>query len=269
MHLTPRGTVQDVRVSGLFIHPVKSMQGQPVESASVTANGIDGDRQWGVLDQATGRILSAKWEPRLLEASALLAGAELVIKLPTGETLLGAGDAVDAALSGWLGRPVHLLEARARSVGTYALHVDPLDDTSKEASWDGPPGRFVDEAAVHVLSAASLRAAAAAAGDSGQWERRRFRPNVLVEADGEGFVDDGWVGATLRIGAVELAVDKRTTRCAMVSRAQAGGLASDPEVIRSLRRSHQLKLGVSATVCTPGPVNLGDPVEVLGGDRPE
>lgn len=259
-----------MRISGLFIHPVKSMQGQPVEAAAVTGSGIEDDRRWGVLDQATGRILSAKWEPRLLEASALLAGAELVIKLPSGETLLGAGDAVDAALSAWLGRPVHLIEARDQSVGTYAMHVDPLDDTSKEASWDGPPGRFVDEAAVHVLSAASLRAAAAAIGDdTGSWERRRFRPNVLVEAEGEGFVDDGWVGATLRLGTVELAVDKPTTRCAMVSRGQVGGLAADPEVIRSLRRSHRLKLGVSATVRTPGTINVGDPVEVLGGDRPE
>jgi uncharacterized protein YcbX len=149
------------------------------------------------------------------------------------------------------------------------MHVDPLDDTSKEATWDGPSGRFVDDAAMHLLSTASLAAASAAAGAAARWDRRRFRPNVLIDAGVEGFVDDDWVGATLRIGQVEVAVDKPTTRCAMISRAQAGGLDRDPEVVRSLRRSHQLKLGVSATVQRPGTVNVGDPIEVLGRGRPE
>lgn len=44
-----------------------------------------------------------------------------------------------------------------------------------------PPGRFVDAMALLVLTTASLRAGAARYPD-GDWDGRRFRPNILVDA---------------------------------------------------------------------------------------
>lgn len=254
----------DVKVAALNRHPVKSMQGEHVDEVRVDGGGIEHDRRYGILDRRTGCILSAKWEPRLLDAVAMQTGPELVVKLPTGETVLGLGAGSDAALSAWLGRPVHLQEAGPRTQGTYQSHVEPTDDDSEEVTWTGPVGRFVDEAPLHVLTTASLHAMEELAKPQ-QWDARRFRPNVVVDVGdelGPGFVEDDWVGGRLRIGEVELEVVKRTTRCSMVGRAQPGGIRRDLGVIRSLRSHHELTLGVHARVIVPGVVRRGDRVEV-------
>lgn len=228
------------------------MQGEQLDEVRLDDGGVEGDRRYGVLDRQSGCILSAKWEPKLLEARALQTGPELVVKLPTGETVLGLGAASDAALSAWLERPVHLQEAGPTTQGTYQIHIDPTDDESPEFTWSGPPGRFVDEAPVHLLTTASLQ----------QWDARRFRPNVVIEVDDDAaFVEDGWVGRRVRIGEVELEVIKRTSRCAMVSRAQPGGIRRDLDVIHTLRAEHNLDLGVHARVVVPGTVRRGDRVE--------
>src|SRR5205085_9894970 len=59
-----------MRVVGLWRFPVKSMGGEPLERAEVGELGITGDRQWGVLAVETGKVLTARREPKLLFASA-------------------------------------------------------------------------------------------------------------------------------------------------------------------------------------------------------
>ena len=229
------------------------MQGEELDEVVVDIGGVVGDRRYGVLDRRTGCILSAKWEPRLLDARALQTGPELVVKLPTGETVLGLGAASDAALSAWLGGPVHLQEAGPQTQGTYQSHAEPTDDESEEVTWSGPPGKFVDEAPLHLLTTASLQ----------QWDTRRFRPNVVIDpGDARGFVEDDWVDRRVRVGEVELEIVKRTSRCSMISRAQPGGIERDLDVIRSLRADHDLDLGVHARVIVAGVIRRGDRVEV-------
>ena len=104
----------DPVIAQLWRYPVKSMQGERLAAVEVQADGLDGDRRWGVRDERTGRVLTGRREARLLEATASLnASAEPVIELPDGTGLVGAGDATDSALSDWLERPVRLVEAAA------------------------------------------------------------------------------------------------------------------------------------------------------------
>ena len=60
----------DAVVGGLWRYPVKSLQGSPVERIELRRPGVEGDRQWGIVDAATGKVLTAKRWPALLEASA-------------------------------------------------------------------------------------------------------------------------------------------------------------------------------------------------------
>ena len=106
-----------MKVSGLWRYPVKSMRGERQASADFNQRGVDGDRRFGVLDLSSGTIVTAKNDERMLEARSLLAGVTLTIRLPTGETVLGTGPAVDMALSSWLGRSVRLVEARPNGRG--------------------------------------------------------------------------------------------------------------------------------------------------------
>lgn len=48
------------KVKALWRHPVKSMQGEAVESAYFDGRGMLGDRAYAVLDIETGIVASAK-----------------------------------------------------------------------------------------------------------------------------------------------------------------------------------------------------------------
>ena len=220
------------------------MQGERLAALDVDETGVAGDRAYGVVDLTTGRVLSAKWEPRLLGARP--------------------DHMDDDSLSAWLGRPVAVRPVEAGTRATYQSHADPLDDTSEAVEWEGPVGSFVDDAPLHLLTTASLRAMARRAPGR-QWDERRFRPNLVVEVDGDGFVEDAWVGRRLRIGDVELHVIKRTSRCSMVGRPQPDGITADRGVVRALRDHHDLKLGVHARVVVGGRIAVGARVEILEG----
>ena len=213
------GTTPGPGVAELWRYPVKSLQGERLATANVEADGLQGDRRWGIRDEATGRVLTGRREPRLLEAAATLNEAnEPVIVLPGGSGLDGAGQATDAALSDWLARPVRLVPANREHGERAEFFADATDDTSAAIEWTMPPGRFVDAMALLVLTTASLRAGATRYPD-GDWDVRRFRPNVLIDEAGEGWAEDGWCGQAMRIGAVELLPQQPCIRCTMVTRA--------------------------------------------------
>ena len=251
-----------MHVAALWRYPVKSMQGEQLEAASLSQLGVAGDRVYAVRDLATGKLLSAKREPRLLEARALRAGVELVVRLPNGETVLGAGMGVGAALSAWLGHPVRLDAVSPGQRAAFDAGVDAEDDEGGTVELRTPEGSFVDDAPVHLLTTASLEAMAGLRPGA-QWDVRRFRPNIVVETDELGFVEDAWLGAVVRAGGAELEVVGPTSRCVVVTRAQPGGLDQQPEVLKALARDRGADLGVYARVRSPGVVRRGDEVTVL------
>jgi uncharacterized protein YcbX len=127
-----------------------------------------------------------------------------------------------------------------------------------------PVSRFVDAAALLVLTTASLRAAAAL-GPGSTWETRRFRPNLLVDAPGDGWAEDAWIGGVLQVGSATLAATEGCIRCTMVTREQPG-IEADREIFRSLARHHGARFGVWCTVTVPGAVALADAVSVRVAD---
>jgi uncharacterized protein YcbX len=248
-------------VAQLWRYPVKSMQGQPLTTATVQADGLDGDRRWGVRDELSGRVLTGRREPRLLDAAASLGDdGEPVIDLPDGTRLVAAGEATDAALSEWLARPVRLVRAAARG-DRAEFFADATDDTSAAIEWTMPAGRFVDAMPLLLLTTASLRAAAGHY-PAGQWDVRRFRPNVLLDAPGDGWVEDAWCGQVVRIGDVETRPQQPCIRCTMVTRPQPG-LPRDLDIYRTLAHHHDGNLGVWTAVRTGGTIAEGDTAHVV------
>ena len=244
----------------LWRFPVKSMQGVPVDTLTFGTSGAEGDRQWAVVDPAAGKVLSAKRWAALLHASGGLADdGGVTITLPDGSTHAAGDPATDHALSTWLDHEVRLRQPPAGDGLPYELPTEAWDDTSPTWEFPGPPGGpFVDLAAAHVLTTASLLAAAALYPD-GAWEVRRFRPNALLDVEGEGFVEDDWVGSSLGLGEVVLDPFMPTVRCAMTTREQPG-LARDVDIAKTLNREHGLNLGLYCAVTTPGTVRVGDSV---------
>ena len=54
------------------------------------------------------------------------------------------------------------------------------------------------------------------------WDVRRFRPNLVLAAPGDAWVEDGWIGGKLQVGGAMLAVTGPCIRCVMITRPQSG-----------------------------------------------
>ena len=248
-------------VREIWRFPVKSMRGERIESGEVTEQGLAGDRRWGLVDGETGRVLSAKREGRLLEARAVLPDASGVplVALPDGQELRADDPTADHALSKWLDRFVRIEPADPAAPTAYEMNVDNTDESSPLIDITCPPGTFLDAGAVHLVTTSSLATATALRSES-RWDVRRFRPTALVETGDGGWPEDGWIGSTVRMGAVELFVFAPTVRCAVPTRAQED-LARDLDIARVVNREHGSNLGVYCAVRTPGTVTVGDVVE--------
>lgn len=258
-------------VAALWRYPVKSLQGVLTDSLSLGLRGVQGDRRYALVDGATDRTLSAKTRAILLTARATdTPDGAVVLTLPDHAPMRADDPLIDDVLSAWIGQPVRLGEAdageepltyddRSRS---YEMTFDPEHDEAERVPIPSPAGTFFDLAAVHLITTGSI-ARCQEARPTSAWDIRRFRPNVVVDLDAGGFPEDEWVGRRVRLGAAVISVDQRTVRCAMPLRAQPGGLDRDVEIFRTMNVLHDNHLGVYCGVAEPGPVCVGDPVELL------
>lgn len=251
-----------MRVTQIWRHPVKSLRGESLSSASIDREGLRGDRAWGIRDASTGRILTGRREPRLLMASAMLTETgDPLLTFPDGSTYEGPGEQTDGALSAWLGAEVSLVRAVDHPGSRAEFFADAMDDSSEALEWTMPADRFVDAMPILILTTASLRAGAAA-HPSGNWDVRRFRPNMLVEVDGTDWIEDGWCASTVRVGDVQLGPRQPCVRCTMVTRPQPE-LDRDLDIYKTLAREHGGTFGVWSTVRRAGTIVIGDAVEVV------
>jgi len=168
---------QGLRVAELWRYPVKSLAGERLQRAVITANGIVGDRTVHVRDRR-GRAITARTHPRLL-------------------ALHGTLDADGAPLVD--GRPWTAPESLA------AVREAAASDVTL-ASYEGPE-RF-DVLPLLVATDGAI----AALGIDG----RRLRPNIVI-AGVSGVGERQWPGRRLRIGEVVISMQKLRGRCVMTT----------------------------------------------------
>lgn len=279
-------------VASLHRYPVKSMCGEGLASAVVTARGIAGDRAWALLDSATGKVASAKrpqfWRNLLACRARTIrepnGGApDVEIGFPDGATCRATDPAAGERLTTLLGRAVTLShEPPARSTidrsfpdEVLAAGLDAeVEGIELELGQGVPSGTFLDFAPLHLLTSATLASLGAAMPD-GQVAPGRYRPNVIVESvPGQpAFPENGWLGGCLRIGPdVVIRVVMPTPRCAIPTLAQ-GALPADPQALRVTARLNTRPVegfgdlpcaGLYASVVQPGRIRTGDTVMWLG-----
>ena len=235
-----------MHVLELWRYPVKSLQGELLQSATLTAQGIAGDRRYAIFDAETGFGLTGRRIPELLYGSSRYSASGAVeIVLPDGSI---ATD--DAALSEWLGRPVTL-----RSTDdAVSRRFESPGDFENETGWnpfEGASGSFRDSEAtvVSLVSEGTLRG----------WDRRRFRSNILLSESGE----DDLIGSRFSLGDAEVEITKQVGRCVMVTRSQPDGVDKDLDVLRTIHRERGGKLAVGASVLVEGATSVGDELLAL------
>jgi MOSC domain-containing protein len=104
-----------------------------------------------------------------------------------------------------------------------------------------------------------------------RFDQRRFRMNVIVNANEPGFVENGWIGRELAIGEnVRLRVAIPDSRCVMTTLPQ-DDLPGDMDILRTLAQHNKIQIsdvgkfacaGVYAIVEAPGVIRTGDQVRL-------
>ena len=280
--------------------PVKSMLGQHLERARVTASGVLGDRAWAIVDASDGKVASAKnprkWRALLAcraefldEPTDTAPAPDVRITFPDDVSVTSADGDVDDRLSEYLGRPVRLTSSVPEApifeetwpdvegiaptdiIDSTRARYDEGESVSDLSLAMAAPGSFLDLAPVHLLTTASLAEFGRLQPQS-EFAIARFRPNFVIDGagngDGDGFPENGWVGADVELGAATVNIMMPTMRCVMTTLAQ-GELPEDRGVLRAASTHNRLEItglgkwacvGAYAGVVTPGDVAVGDAV---------
>lgn len=260
-------------VASLWRYPVKSMMGEELNASIVTEHGVLGDRAFALTDRETGKVVSAK-EPRKWDSMFEFRAAyseppggnglpPVRITLPEGAVLTSESPNVDQELSRVLGREV-AFAASAPSAPTLEEYWPPIEgldhqDTVTDESM--PEGTFFDAATIHLLTTATIDRLRELY-PPGRFEVRRFRPNLVVQTEGPGFVENDWVGRELALGdEVRLRIVKPCPRCVMTTLPQFD-LPKDPGILRAAAKHNGANVGVYASVVRGGGVTRGDEVRL-------
>ena len=291
------------RVGQVWRFPVKSMLGERLGQVRVTSAGVVGDRSWALVDTTDGKIVSAKnprkWS-RVLELRASYLeepvpggpAQPVAVELPDGTVTTSRDAGIDAVLSAFLGREVHLesvappvrtmeeawpdVEGLAPDAFIERTRIDTgvVDETVSDIAMAmaAPPGTFFDLAVLHLVTDATLQELGRLQPD-GAFDVRRYRPNVLVDGTGAGFVENSWVGRRVALGdEVEVQVSLPTMRCIMTTLA-IEDLPRDPSLLRTIASHNRLEIGglgtwacagVYGDAAAPGTVAVGDEVRLSG-----
>lgn len=222
-----------MHVAALWRYPVKSLLGERLEQLEVDERGVIGDRWFAVTD-ADGKFGSGKTTRRfrllrgLFDYAARTDGDRVVVRLPDGRELAVGDPELDAAFSERYGEPLRVLPEE---------HVSHFDM--------GP---------LHLLTTASLRWLGRRLGGDAT-DPRRFRPNVLIDVEGEELVEDAWLGETIELGDAVVRVVALAPRCVMPTFRQSE-LGQRPDVLRRIVEGNAKDFGVYAEVVRPGTISL-------------
>jgi MOSC domain-containing protein len=279
------GVVQQLRR-----YPIKSMLGEVVPVATLTARGLLGDRVGAVIDDETGRVVSVKYPRRwgrVLELRAVTDDdAGVQVCFPDGKKLSTADRTLADELSTFLGRSVHIAASPPPNAVFDELWTRDLKDgvdpylglptrtVEGEELVDGgqfmnAQDTFFDYGAVHLVTTGTTRRLTELAPAT-RFDPRRFRPNIVVDTPETGFVETDWVGRRLTIGEAELAVSMTVPRCVMTTLAQED-LPADRDVLRTITKHNAIDaglggvypcVGIYADVIRAGAIGVGDAVTV-------
>jgi len=237
-------TIEIGQIKAIFRHPVKSMAGEQLDTASLGWHGLDGDRRFAfrrIADQGGFPWLTAGRLPELILFRPFRRdpGSDnqtpTHVRTPEGEILELRGEELRAEIARRHGAEVELMQLNQ--------------------------GIF-DVASVSLITLATILQIEKESGRN--LETRRFRPNLLIESyRNEPFEEDDWVGKVLVFGenaeGGALSITLRDERCVMINFDPETAQAT-PSILKSVVRLHQNNAGIYGTVVGVGNLSIGQKI---------
>lgn len=262
-----------VRLSALFVYPVKSLRGVGVASLSVADGRVVGDRLWMLVDGA-GRFMHQRDHPQMARVEVHLTREAITLKRPDGDELVlgaeppGAAAPVEHVRMWRRAAAVAGVDREADAWCTEALGVSCrlVRFAPTAPGIDVPPSErdasLQDATPFHLTSEDSL------ADLNGRMDRSipmiRFRPNLVVSG-AAAYAEDLW--KTFRIGGLGFEWVKPCTRCVLTTTDHLTGVRESTEPLRTLatyrRWGREVVFGHYYTADGgTGTLSVGDVVDV-------
>ncbi|HCW90142.1 MAG TPA: MOSC domain-containing protein [Marinobacter sp.] len=260
-----------MQVHSLFIYPVKSLAGIPVQQIEFDDFGPVADRRWMIVDEA-GEFVTQRGLPRLALVKTRLEHGQVRVEVPgqcglpleMTEQQLTVGvwrdramaqaeaGRVSRALSDFCGRTLRLVYMPDSSF----RRVDPerVQESRRVSFADGFPLLVTNTRSLKDLNRRLAEPVT----------MNRFRPNIVVDGNLP-WEEDQW--RTLAVGQGEMHLVKPCARCIMTTVDPETGEASDlREPLRTLagfrRTDDGVIFGMNGIHTSHSTIRVGDPVTV-------
>jgi uncharacterized protein YcbX len=213
-----------MRLAEIWRYPVKTMAGERLDRVAIGPLGVAGDRVVHVA-RRDGRTITSRSHPGFLGLRGTL------------------GDDGEPRVDGqpWASAEV---AARVEALG-------------------GPGARLVRDEGAERFDVLPLLVATDGAIAAFGHDRRRLRPNLIIDGV-EGLAERDWPGCCLRVGAALIGVQSLRLRCIMTSY-DPDTQAQDKQITRSIYERFDGKLALDCFVLEAAEVAVGDEVRVVRG----
>jgi uncharacterized protein YcbX len=262
----------ELRLSGIYIYPIKSASGIALEMAQVGKRGFQYDRQWMLVDER-GKFLTQRQFPRMALIKVQLEGEYLVIAAPQRQSLyvplhLDNQEHISVEVWGDVCEAIPLGEEVARWFSEFLelscqlvyMPESSLRPVNSQYASQNEQVSFADAFPFLLISEASLQDLNERLDEP--VPMNRFRPNLVVSGC-EPFAEDSW--RSIRIGSIAFRVVKPCDRCTITTVEQSTGIRGK-EPLQTLAQYRRWKgkifFGQNLLQEQLGMLKIGDSVEI-------
>lgn len=262
-----------MKISHLYIYPIKSLAPVALQEAEIWQLGLKGDREMMLVD-TNGKFITQRTRPELTRFEVFLKGNTVVVKDKISEQTLEIefedfnnhletvqiwDDEVNQVLlnakaSFWfsevLSEKMFLVKMNYNYNRTISQkHITEYSNFTS----------FADSLPILLCTSASFKEVEK---DFGTFDWLRFRPNIIVEND-LGFEEDSW--DVLEINGLELQNKKCCARCNLINLDPQTAVL-DKTFLGKLSKyrtvNHKVNFGIQIVPQSGGHVKIGDRVQV-------
>ena len=255
------------KVESLWRYPVKSMRGEELDEMFVGYAGVYGDRLFAFASSANANgfpFFTGRDQRQMIRYRARFRNPEKAARP------VNLSDAEKHNATPLYATPNDLMvDIETPDGKTFAINDPALIDNLR-ANIDEKHRLTLlrsDKAITDCrpLSIFAVQSARKLGEETGtNVDKRRFRANVYLDLNSSwGFVEDAFVGKTLRIGPkVVVSVVERDPRCMMIT-LDPDTAEKSPAILKAVAQAHEGMAGVYGAVLAEGMIHKGDSVELL------